>query len=160
MGCILGKVWGSTELLLKTPLIEVHRLVIDPFSRCSMHKHEFKWNAFSVISGMLWIDVEKNDYALTDTTMIGPGDLTTVKPGEYHRFRTGDLATIALEIYYPEGLSEDIIRKDCGGAIDYVSERVFDGVRVVAPKRAEQIRDATLDALRRKKPARMTPAGR
>ena len=30
-----GKVWGKTEQLLITPMIEVHRVHIDPHSYCS-----------------------------------------------------------------------------------------------------------------------------
>jgi len=112
-----GKVWGETETLLATPLVEVHALRIEPNKRCSLHKHDFKWNAFYVTRGTLFIDVEKNNYALTDVTTLGPGDLMTVKPGEYHRFRTGDEPCEAIELYYPEPLSEDIIRKDVGGAV-------------------------------------------
>lgn len=109
-----GKVWGTTEVLLRTPLIEVHRLAIQPNAECSNHQHKFKWNAFFVMSGRLSIVVEKNDYALTDVTDLGPGEFTTVKPGEFHRFRSADEPVQAIEIYYPETLSEDIVRKDCG----------------------------------------------
>ena len=110
-----GKVWGETQLLLATPLIEVHALRIEPNKRCSMHKHEFKWNGFYVTRGTLLIEVEKSGYALTDTTVLGPGDLMTVRPGEFHRFRTMDEGCEAIEFYYPELLSEDICRKDVGG---------------------------------------------
>jgi mannose-6-phosphate isomerase-like protein (cupin superfamily) len=109
-----GKVWGSTEVLLRTPLLEVHRLTIAPNAECSNHQHQFKWNAFFVMSGRLSIVVEKKDYALTDVTELGPGEFTTVRPGEYHRFRSGAEPVQAIEIYYPETLSEDIVRKDCG----------------------------------------------
>lgn len=112
---IVGKAWGSTELMLKTPLIEVHRLTIKPNARCSQHAHSFKWNAFVVMSGSLKIEVTKNDYDLVDVTELEAGDFTTVRPGEYHRFVSGDEPVMAFEIYYPETLSEDIIRKDCGG---------------------------------------------
>ena len=54
-----GKVWGQTEELLVTPLIEIHRIHIKPGMVCSMHKHEYKWNLFYVVSGELAIDVEK-----------------------------------------------------------------------------------------------------
>lgn len=117
MMALVGKAWGSTEVLLLTALIEIHRLKIKPNSRCSLHKHEFKWNAFHVTSGKLKIEVHKNDYNLVDTTELGPGDLTTVRPGEFHRFITGDEPVEAIEIYYPETLSSDIVRKDCGGAV-------------------------------------------
>ncbi len=110
-----GKVWGETELLLKTPLIEIHRLHVMPNSFCSTHKHNYKVNAFYCILGSLTIVTEKNDYALIDETMISGGEFTTVKPGEFHHFRTGDAYCEALEIYYPESLGEDIVRKTVGG---------------------------------------------
>jgi len=109
-----GKVWGSTEVLLKSPLLEIHRLTIHPNSECSNHAHQFKWNAFFVMSGRLSIVVEKTDYPLTDVTELGPGEFTTVRPGEYHKFRSGSEPVQAIEIYYPETLSEDIVRKDHG----------------------------------------------
>lgn len=110
----LGKVWGCTELLLRTPLLEIHRLTILPNARCSMHSHAYKHNGFLVLSGRLKIETEKQDYPLTDATEIGPGEFTSVKPGEFHRFVSGDEPVIAVEMYYLEPLSEDIIRKDCG----------------------------------------------
>lgn len=111
-----GKVWGTTELLLKTPFIEIHRLAILPNMRCSLHKHEYKANAFYVQTGRLYIEVRKNDYALTDTTELGPGELMVAKPNEFHRFVTKDEGMTGIEIYYPEPISEDIIRADVGGA--------------------------------------------
>lgn len=115
---IQGKVWGTTEPLLVTPLLEIHRLAIQPQRRCSLHVHKYKFNAFLVLKGTLTIEVKKNDYPLVDKTVIGPGDLTTVKPGEYHRFVTGTEPVEAIEIYYPECLSEDIVREDFGGIVE------------------------------------------
>jgi len=112
-----GKVWGSTELLIATPLIEVHLLTIRPNARCSLHCHRSKWNAFFVQSGLLKIEVHKNDYALVDVTELGPSEFTTVAPGEFHRFLTGDDPVTAIEIYYPAALAEDIVRKDVGALL-------------------------------------------
>lgn len=112
---ILGKVWGSTSLVLKTPLLEVHRLIIQPNAFCSWHKHEFKWNAFIVCSGKLFIEVKKLDYDLIDISPLGPMDVTTVRPNEVHRFRTDTEPCEAFELYYPEELSADIIRESVGG---------------------------------------------
>lgn len=114
---IAGKAWGSTELLLSTPFIEVHRLRILPHMQCSMHGHDYKWNAFYVISGELTIAVEKKSYPLVDETALRAGDFTTVKPGEFHRFISHNNPVEALEIYYPECLSEDIVRRDVGGMV-------------------------------------------
>lgn len=115
---ITGKVWGTTEIVLSTPLIEIHKLTIKPRHRCSLHVHRHKCNAFLVTSGRLFIDVTKNDYPLTDITELKAGELMTVPPGEHHQFRTGDDPCEAFEIYYPEALSEDIVRKDYGGTVD------------------------------------------
>lgn len=115
---IVGKIWGSTEPVLIEALFELHRLRIKPQHQCSLHVHTRKANAFLVISGRLFIDVVKNDYALTDTTELGPGDVTTVQPGEHHRFRTGEEPCEAFEMYYTGILSDDIQRKGKGGPTD------------------------------------------
>jgi mannose-6-phosphate isomerase-like protein (cupin superfamily) len=113
---IFGKIWGTTEPLLITPMVEVHRLTIKPNHFCSMHVHDRKWNDFHVQRGKLLIEVRKNNYPLTDTTVLRPGEYTKVRPGEFHRFVTEDEETVALEIYYLEALSDDIRREDHGGA--------------------------------------------
>ena len=112
-----GKVWGTTEQLIVTPMIEIHRINILPNSHCSMHKHEFKYNLFYVLYGDIEVHVRKNDYDLIDTTSLSPGMFTTVKPNEYHWFHSKS-ACIVLEIYYPEPLTEDIIRETVGGLND------------------------------------------
>ena len=111
---IVGKQWGTTEAKIQTPLFEMHRLEVLPEMRCSMHKHERKWNAFAVISGALIIEVEREGCGLTQT-VLRAGDVTAVRPGEFHRFVTGLSPAVALEMYYPDVLSEDIIRRDVGG---------------------------------------------
>lgn len=115
---LLGKVWGTTECILDTPLLSVHRLVILPGMRCSMHAHEFKWNGFYVTKGKLIIEVKKKAYPLTDKTVLRVGDLTSVKPGEFHRFVTEEEGCEGIEFYYLEPLSEDIVRESCGGPVD------------------------------------------
>ena len=112
-----GKVWGENKELLNTPLIEVHRIKINPNMQCSMHKHEFKWNMFYVVEGQLAIDVQKNDYDLCDETILNEGQWCSVRPNEFHRFRSLDVPVRALEIYYLEPLTTDIIRQDVGGPI-------------------------------------------
>lgn len=112
---IAGKVWGQTECLLQNPFVEFHRIDIAEGYHCSLHKHEHKWNAFYVVEGILEIEVHKEDYDLVDVTTLNPGDFTTVKPGEYHLFRSVT-DVVAFEVYYPEPLSEDIVRKTVGGS--------------------------------------------
>lgn len=114
MSNITGKVWGDTSAIIQTPLVELHRINIKAGYKCSEHKHEHKWNGFYVISGTLEIHVRKNNYELTDVTVLRAGDFTTVRPGEYHWF-SSITDCVALELYYPETLSEDIVRKSVGG---------------------------------------------
>ena len=114
MGNIVGKVWGDTSVLIQNPLVELHRINTKAGYKCSEHKHAHKWNGFYVISGTMEIHVRKSDYNLTDVTVLRAGDFTTVRPGEYHWFSSITDCS-ALEIYYPETLSEDIVRKSVGG---------------------------------------------
>jgi len=116
MAVINGKVWGDTTVLIQTPVSELHKINAKAGFRCSEHKHAHKWNGFYVISGVLEIHVRKNDYALTDVTTLRAGDFTTVRPGEYHWFYCTE-DCVALELYYPELLSEDIQRRDHGGPV-------------------------------------------
>lgn len=111
-----GKVWGTTEDLLKLDAIEIHRIKVDPKGYCSWHHHARKWNAFAGISGALIIEVE--DEAGVERLYLDPGEVCTVGPGKVHRFvnESGQVAR-ALEIYYPDPLSEDIVRKSVGGLL-------------------------------------------
>ena len=111
----IGKVWGETKPWLVTPLVEIHRVSAKKDSWSSKHYHEHKWNAFYVISGILEITVFKDEYELEDVTELGPDEMTTVKPGEWHLFRAVEDCKF-LEIYYLEPLKEDIIRDGVGGS--------------------------------------------
>lgn len=114
MGNITGKVWGDTSVLIQNSNVELHKINVKAGFRCSEHKHEHKWNGFYVISGVLEIHVAKNDYDLTDVTTLRAGDYTSVRPGEFHWFNCIE-DCVALEVYYPEALSEDIVRRSVGG---------------------------------------------
>lgn len=108
-----GKVWGQTELLEANGVLEFHRIDIKKGGVCSQHKHQFKWNGFYVITGKMIIRVWKNDYELTDETILGPGDYTKVAPTEYHQFEALE-DTVALELYWAEFDHNDIERRDAG----------------------------------------------
>jgi len=114
MGLVRGKIWGKTQTIIASPGVEMHAISILPNSECSLHCHRFKWNGFFVTKGTLTIEVHKNDYALVDKTVLGPGEFTTVGPGEYHRFISHREPVEAIEVYYQEPLSEDIVRKNAG----------------------------------------------
>jgi quercetin dioxygenase-like cupin family protein len=48
--------------------------------------------------------------------VLNAGDFTTVKPGEYHWFQSLEDSEL-LEIYYPQHITEDIVRKTVGGMV-------------------------------------------
>ena len=119
-----GKVWGTTRLVKANPAFEVHHISARANSQCSKHKHAHKVNGFYVITGQLAIDVWKNDYDLTDTTVLKAGEYGEVRAGEYHRFRA--LTDVeAMEIYFVRLDPDDIERKDVGSGPSVVDE-MFD----------------------------------
>lgn len=110
-----GKVWGSTQLLLNKNNVEMHRIEIKDNGYCSKHKHEHKWNLFYVESGELEITVWKKSYDLCDVTVLRPGEMTAVGPGEFHQFHAlSDV--VAYEIYWVDLDTSDIVRESVGGA--------------------------------------------
>lgn len=109
------KVWGRTECLIATPSFELHRLKIEPHMRCSLHSHQIKINAFYVIDGELYIDTVDDESQRISTVRLLPHEYATVAPGVVHQFRTQGKWCFALEMYYTEPLSEDIIRRNIGG---------------------------------------------
>jgi mannose-6-phosphate isomerase-like protein (cupin superfamily) len=109
-------VWGYTEAMLLNPMVQVHRLSIKPDAWCSRHRHRHRHNAFIVVSGVLHITVEREG-GLTDETVLNAGEMTTVDPGLFHRFRTGPEGCECFEVYYPPVLAgEDIERTGQGGS--------------------------------------------
>ena len=129
MVSITGKVWGDTSVIIQNALVELHKINVKAGFRCSEHIHEHKWNGFYVESGVLEIHVRKNNYELTDVTVLRAGDFTSVRPGEYHFFVCTE-ACSALELYWPELLSEDIKRKNTGGPMASVKEHEYPTHRV------------------------------
>ena len=108
-----GKIWGMTELIHANGVLEFHRIEYKKNVACSKHKHEFKWNGFFVESGRLLIRAWKNDYELTDETILEAGDFTQIKPGEFHQFEALE-DSVAFELYWAEFNHNDIQRETVG----------------------------------------------
>tara|TARA_Y100001937_G_scaffold60088_1_gene82379 strand:+ start:809 stop:1159 length:351 start_codon:yes stop_codon:yes gene_type:complete len=109
-----GKVWGKTQEVFNNPNFEIHRIEAKQGGFCSKHQHKHKYNAFFIEKGKLKITVYETDYDLIDETTVSAGELTTVKPGVYHRFEAIE-DTICYEIYWVELSHDDIQREDTGG---------------------------------------------
>lgn len=108
-----GKIWGLTELIHANGVLEFHRIDFKSGGVCSKHRHKYKWNGFYVVEGSLLIRVWKNDYNLVDETVLGKGDWTRVKPGEFHQFEALSDGT-AFELYWAEFNHDDIERESVG----------------------------------------------
>tara|TARA_Y100000034_G_scaffold113522_1_gene148635 strand:- start:410 stop:754 length:345 start_codon:yes stop_codon:yes gene_type:complete len=111
---IEGKVWGITSEIFNKNNVAIHRIEGKKDGYCSKHKHVNKYNIFFVESGILEIEIWKNDYDLVDKTTLSPGQSTCIPPGEYHRFHVLK-DCVALEIYYTELSPNDIVRENVGG---------------------------------------------
>ena len=98
------KEWGTTERILNTPFVEAHKIIVSPQGKCSWHKHDRKYNAFIVITGSLYLYVKKDCFEITQ------GAFLAIPYGVPHQFQAGKDGVVAIELYYPAELSEDIVR--------------------------------------------------
>lgn len=108
-----GKIWGSTLEVFNKNNVEIHRIEIKKNTRCSKHKHLYRYNMFFVESGKILIKEWKNEYDLVDETILYAGESCNIKPGNYHEFH-GLEESIVYEIYYAELSKDDIIRENTG----------------------------------------------
>lgn len=106
-----GKKWGFTSQLFNKNNVEIHRIVGDIGGTTSMHMHDAKYSMLFVESGQLKIYVEKNDYNLTDITILNPGESTILNPKEFHKFEVMADQTVCYEIYWVQINENDIIRR-------------------------------------------------
>jgi mannose-6-phosphate isomerase-like protein (cupin superfamily) len=120
------KIWGTTEPLIVTPMFEMHRLRIKSMHRCSFHVHRFKHNLFFVLEGELFIDMADrsllSERGLREeeedgSVRLHAQEYMTIRPAVHHQFRTGAVPCVALEAYFTEPLSTDIVRLNEGGAL-------------------------------------------
>jgi len=109
-----GKIWGKTQDIFKNSNFELHRIEAKKGGFSSIHCHVYKFNAFYIEKGSLKITIYENDYNLIDETIITKGELTIVKPGNYHKFEAIE-DTVCYEIYWAELNHQDIERKNVGG---------------------------------------------
>lgn len=110
------KLWGVTVELTTTPMCEIHHIRIVDSGYCSWHHHKHKWNAFIVVKGELAIEVEKLGDGDRDV-VLKAGDFMAVPPMVNHRFHARRGPVEAYEVYYPQPIGEEDIRRYTTGGI-------------------------------------------
>ena len=109
-----GKSWGQTEEIFNNGVVSVNHLKINKGGYCSEHRHAAKSNLFFIVSGNLAIEIWRPPLNEKDETVLWQGEMTTVEPGVYHRFRA--LTDVeCFEIYAVRFEGEDIERRTTGG---------------------------------------------
>lgn len=114
IGSKIGKVWGVTIPIFQSDTTEVQHLFVKKGWRCSDHDHGFKNNLFYVLRGRLKVVVTKD--GLEDETVLGPGQMTAVRPGDRHRFEALTGCEL-IELYWVCLDPDDIRRHSQGGAV-------------------------------------------
>lgn len=110
-----AKAWGTTKTTISNPFTEVHDILVTADGHCSWHHHERKWNAFIVMEGLLTIETKGTTDGYT-ALELSPGQCCEIPPGVEHRFfNYSGLDARGLEVYWPAGLGEDIVRSSRGG---------------------------------------------
>lgn len=110
---IKKKPWGTTECLIESPMMQLHRITVVANAFCSEHKHAGRANVFYVVAGML--EIHWWEKGKRKSVVLCHGESHTILPGVRHQFRTRVPAAIALEMYYPVLNLGDIIRYSKGG---------------------------------------------
>ena len=101
-GRINYRKWGSYDLLVDTPHYRVKHVVIQPGKTIFAHKHEFRSEHWTVVSGTAFIELDgKDGYYHTD-------DVIDVLPGMKHQVsNVGDTELVIVEVSVGENVSED-----------------------------------------------------
>jgi mannose-6-phosphate isomerase-like protein (cupin superfamily) len=103
------KTWGEKFSLHESDSCETSVLYLEPWKRCSWHKHQTKFNIFFVLTGKLVIKLEDG------LCEVLPGQMFKTKPGEWHEFQTRELKTTIVEVMFVTYDPEDIEREILGG---------------------------------------------
>ena len=106
------KVWGERWTIRQDSTHRTAYLELLPFRRCSWHRHIQKWNTFVVVYGAVEIRTQEGHIVLKR------GECCTIKPGEWHEFRTYEARSAMLEEMYVEYSEDDIERVRLGGTWD------------------------------------------
>lgn len=109
-----GKIWGSTSEIFRAPHLQIHLLDIEKGGYCSEHRHAQKTNEFIVLIGCLEILTWPTEGGNPDRTVLRSDEQTRIPAGVWHQFRAIE-KSLALELYEPAPVDQDIERRTHGG---------------------------------------------
>jgi mannose-6-phosphate isomerase-like protein (cupin superfamily) len=99
---IIEKPWGKEEILETNPKYTVKRLTMNNGHRCSLQYHEKKMETIYVLSGILTVILNNQEYTMSE------GIQFTIQQGEIHRMQAKNGDAIYLECSTSE--LDDVIR--------------------------------------------------
>jgi hypothetical protein len=111
-----NKCWGTTQKIFEFNSISCHHLKVNKGTYCSIHQHQFKFNRFYVLSGLITVQIWRLEQSVEEYYLARHRALD-VEPGIDHRFivqKTGEV----LEFYWSLMEDEDIVRTIIGGTGD------------------------------------------
>ncbi len=101
-GRISYRQWGNYELLVDTPHYRVKKVIINPGRTIYEHRHLYRSEHWSVVSGVAWIELEGVSGRYTTNTVI------EVKQGMRHQVsNAGNEPLIIIEVSVGENVTED-----------------------------------------------------
>lgn len=117
------KLWGKTQLVHQSAMVEIHRIEVVRGGYCSIHQHRQKANKFFVESGKLRVTRFPSSGHLCRDEILHTGDSLTVAAGELHQFEAVE-PTVAFEIYWADRSIDpgDIVRYSQGGTKERINE--------------------------------------
>jgi mannose-6-phosphate isomerase-like protein (cupin superfamily) len=96
--------WGSWHVLDEGDGFKVKRIVVNPSSRLSLQKHQFRAEHWVVVAGTATCTVGG------ETVTLHPGDTVDVEIGEQHRIANlGDETLVIIEVQRGSYTGEDDI---------------------------------------------------
>jgi mannose-6-phosphate isomerase-like protein (cupin superfamily) len=105
------KPWGLSELLIREPTLEVHRLTIQAGGYCSIHFHCHKLQYLFVVSGRLRLRTFTATGRLSEERECATGDCVICDLDIRHQFEAVT-DCLVYEVYQSESLLDplDIVR--------------------------------------------------
>ncbi|MBR4412276.1 MAG: cupin domain-containing protein [Lachnospiraceae bacterium] len=101
-GRVMYRQWGRYELLVDTPHYRVKHVVIQPGKTIFSHKHVFRSEHWTIVSGTAFIELDGKE------GLFNTDDVVDVLPGMTHQVsNAGDTELVIVEVSVGENVSED-----------------------------------------------------